>query len=145
MIRKILFLLAIVFIAIQFIPVDLNNSTDITNTDFIVAEKPPTDIALVLKNSCYDCHSNTTRYPWYDRIAPVSWWVAEHIEHGKKDLNFSEWTTFSDKKKKHKLEEIVEMVEEEKMPIKSYLIMHGDTKLTTEQVVELKNWIATIK
>ncbi len=145
MIRKIVIFLAIVFIAIQFVPVDWNTTDEVTANDFIVATNAPVNISNLLKTSCYDCHSNNTVYPWYDKIAPVSWWINGHVDHGKGELNLSEWETFSEKKKRHKLKEIVEEVEKRKMPLDSYLIMHGDAELSEEQIENLKKWIETIK
>lgn len=143
--RKIFLILAILFIAIQFIPVELNQSEDISKDDFIATTNPPKEITTLLKTSCYDCHSNNTVYPWYDRIAPVSWWINEHVEHGKSELNFSEWNTYTKKRQNHKLKEIIEETEKAKMPLESYLIMHGDAKLSEEQIMSLKKWVNTIK
>lgn len=143
--RKILYILILLFVGIQFVPVQLNQSALATEHDFIKVEQVPTDLAILLKNSCYDCHSNFTRYPWYDRIAPVSWWVQGHVDHGKEELNFSEWGTYSDRRKQKKLKEIIEEIEEGEMPLKSYLITHGDAKLSVAEFEALKTWISTIK
>ncbi len=143
--RKILWLLLIIIISIQFIPVSLNQSDSFSKDDFIVVTKAPLNIASILKNSCYDCHSNHTKYLWYDKIAPISWWVAGHINQAKEELNFEEWAAYSLKKKKHKLEEIVEKTQEGHMPLKSYLWMHGDSKLSEIQLKELKSFINAIE
>lgn len=143
--RKILIGLVIVFIGIQFIPVTLNQSEIVSENDIIATLNPPEEIVLILKTSCYDCHSNNTVYPWYDKIAPISWLVANHIDEAKEELNFSEWASFSDKRKAKKLKEMIEELEEGEMPLQSYLITHGDAKLSTVQVGQLKNWINTIK
>ena len=143
--RKILLLAVLILVGIQFIPVEENKSDTFSKNDFISTTNPPEGIGKILKNSCYDCHSNHTKYPWYNKIAPVSWWISDHIDHAKEELNFSEWDTYSLKKKKHKLEEIVEETGEGEMPLNSYLWMHGDAKLSDEQVKQLKQWISTIK
>lgn len=143
--RKILIILTIVFVGIQFVPVALNQSEEVLKNDIIVALNPPEEIAMILKISCYDCHSNNTIYPWYDKIAPVSWWVANHVEEAKDELNFSEWMSFSQKRKTKKLKEIIEELDEEEMPLESYLIMHGNAKLSEAQVEALKKWVNTIK
>jgi hypothetical protein len=145
MIRKIFIFLAVAFIAIQFVPVTLNQSKIISKDDFITTTNPPKEIAVLLQSSCYDCHSNNTNYPWYDRVAPVSWWIQGHVDEGKDELNFSEWNTYTTKRKNHKLKEIVEETEEKKMPLESYLIKRGDAKLSESQITNLKNWIETIK
>jgi len=143
--RKILIALVLLFIIIQFIPVELNQSETISKDDFIATMNPPEEIAQMLKTSCYDCHSNNTNYPWYDRVVPVSFWVKHHIDEAKEELNFSEWNTYSKKRKNHKIKEIIEETEEGEMPLKTYVIMHSDAKLSSEQQEQLKNWLETIK
>lgn len=143
--RKLLLVLVIVFVGIQFIPLNLNKSSLEQKDDIIVTENPPEEIAVLLKTSCYDCHSNNSEYPWYDKIAPVSWWVAYHIDEAKEELNFSEWATFTSKRKNHKLKEMMEVLDEGEMPLNSYIIMHGDAKVSAEQTAQLKSWINTIK
>ncbi len=145
MMRKIILTIGIVFVGIQFIPVNLNNSELEQKNDIIVTENPPQEIAVLLRTSCYDCHSNNSAYPWYDKIAPVSWWVAHHIDEAKEELNFSEWATFTSKRKNHKLKEMIEVLDEGEMPLSSYLIMHSDAKISADQVAQLKSWINTIK
>lgn len=136
--------LALGFIAllviIQFFRIDKTNPVVVQQNDFISITNPPDDIKQILKTSCYDCHSYESYYPWYTNVAPISWWVKQHINEGREELNFSEWGTFSEKRKKHKLEEVYEEVDEEEMPLKSYLIVHHDAKLTVEQKNELVAW-----
>ena len=142
--RKLLILVLILFVAIQFVPISINDATKVPASDFILSTNPPEEIATLFKTSCYDCHSNTSNYPWYDKVAPVSWWIAAHIYEGKGGLNLSKWGRFSEKQKKHVLEEIVEEIEKEKMPLESYLLIHGEAKVTNEQLKQLKEWIETI-
>lgn len=127
-------------VIIQFFRIDKTNPAIVQENDFISVTTPPENIKQLLKTSCYDCHSNESTYPWYTNIAPVSWWVKQHINEAREELNFSEWGTFTEKRKKHKLEEVYEEVEEGEMPLKSYLIVHSDAKLTTEQKNELVAW-----
>ena len=127
-------------VIIQFFRIDKTNPAIIQENDFISITNPPENIKQLLKTSCYDCHSNESTYPWYTNIAPISWWVKQHINEAREELNFSEWGTFTEKRKKHKLEECFEMVEEGEMPLKSYLIVHDEAKLTTEQKNELVVW-----
>lgn len=143
--KKIILVLVVLFIGIQFVPLDYNTSSEVPATDFIVNNQPPTEVAQLLKNSCYDCHSNNTRYPWYDKVAPVSWWVQDHVDHGKEEMNFSTWTEYPAKKRQKYLKEIIEEIEEAEMPLDSYLIMHGDAKVSAEQLEALESWIATIE
>ena len=91
----------------------------------------------MLKSSCYDCHSNHTKYPWYNNVTPVSWWIASHISEVKEELNFSEWENYTLKKKKHKLKEIIEETGEGEMPLRSYLWTHVEANY---QRIKLIDW-----
>lgn len=132
--RKILYgLLAVVIIA-QFLPIFQPKFQQIDPAnDFLATENPPAEVASLLKAACYDCHSSQPKYPWYARVAPVSWWIGNHIVEGVRHLNFSDWKTYSDKKRNHKYGELVEMVEGGEMPLKSYLWLHGEAVLTAAQ------------
>lgn len=103
------------------------------------------EIHAVLKKSCYDCHSNSTNYPWYANIQPLGWWLQSHINEGKDELNFSEFGTYAEKKAKHKFEEIEELVNEGEMPLKSYTLIHGDAKLSAEQTAAIAAWAGALK
>ena len=106
---------------------------EVSDADFIVNEQPEDELAILIKSACYDCHSDQTKMPWYSNLAPLSWWIIDHVEHGKKHLNFSEWTAYSEDKKAHKAEECVEMLEEGEMPLSSYQIAHSDARISDEQ------------
>lgn len=138
--KKLLIGIVLILLAIQLIRPSLNTGSASGPNDITQAMAVPADVRTILEKSCYDCHSNNTTYPWYDRIAPVSWWVANHIKEGKHELNFTEFATYSSKKQRKKLEEIAETVESGEMPLKSYLITHGDARLTEEQKRTLVNW-----
>ncbi|MGB0883019.1 MAG: heme-binding domain-containing protein [Vicingaceae bacterium] len=138
--KKVLLSILALLVIIQFFRIDKTNPAVIAENDYINTANPPENISTILKTSCYDCHSNESKYPWYSNIAPVSWWVKDHINEGREELNFSEWTTFSEKRKKHKLEECIEMIEEGEMPLKSYTIMHGNAQLTADDEGYLIEW-----
>lgn len=109
--------------------------------DIANAYDVPMDILMHLYNSCYDCHSNYTKeYPWYYHIQPVSWWMSLHIRNAKKELNFSEFATYSPKKAEKKFHEIQEMMEKKAMPLKSYLLMHDDAKLSNSDYQDVAEW-----
>lgn len=137
-----LLLLLVVF---QFFRIDKTTKELIPEKDFTTLSNMPTELASVLKNSCYDCHSDQPRYPWYTNVAPLSWWIKSHINEGSKHLNFSVWGNYPAKKVDHKLKECVEMLEENEMPLSSYLIMHGDSKLSAAQKTELMNWFNSLR
>ncbi len=125
-IKIVLVLALIALVAIQFIRPEKNNGGYENVALFETETKPSVKVAAILKENCYDCHSDQTQYPWYAEVAPFSLWLDDHIEHGKKHFNVSAWNDYSIKKKEHKLEELIEMVEDDEMPLNSYTIIHGD-------------------
>lgn len=141
MIRKVLYILAIVLILIQFYRPDLNNSSyESAVNEFIQQNNVSSEVESILKTSCFDCHSNHTSYPFYAQVAPISFWINHHVEEGKEHLNFSDWNNYSIKKKLHKLDEIIEEIEEHEMPLRSYTLLHTDAKLNEEASKLLVNW-----
>ncbi len=132
--RLVIVSLAGVFVALQFVPVERSNPP--VSGD--VAAPPPVD--AILRRSCYDCHSNETRWPWYAKVAPVSWLVARDVNHGREHLNFSEWAPLPAGKKRHKLKEVWEEVEEGEMPLAIYLFMHGDAKVAPDELGAIHDW-----
>jgi len=145
MFKKIGILLFIIFIIIQFFRPEKNIASETPETDFLQITKANDVIASMIKSSCYDCHSNNTKYPWYSEVAPVSWWIAHHVDEAKEELNFSEWGSFSNKRKSKKIKEMIEELEERKMPLKTYLPMHAEAKLTDEQITVLTTWIKSLR
>ena len=139
-VKKIALLLLLVFIAMQFFRPEKNTDASDHLDVFLTETNPPREVMMVLKQACYDCHSNNTVYPWYSNIAPVSYWMADHIDHGKGDLNFSEWAVYSIRKKDHKLEEVVEVMESLEMPLKEYTWTHKEARLTPEQRKAVMEW-----
>ena len=142
--RILIGLLAILGV-MQFFQIDKTNPESDPSLDFININNPPVEITEMLKTACYDCHSNQTRYPWYSNIAPVNWWLKDHIDHGREELNFSEWGSYNARRSDHKLEEGVEKVEGEEMPLPSYLITHGDAKLTVDQRKQLADYFQSLR
>lgn len=143
MAKKILIGLLIVFVVMQFFQPKRNISEVIPDTDFIIMNNPPEEVVAILKTSCYDCHSNNTSYPWYNKVAPVSYILANHVNEGKEHLNFSEWGTYNDHQKEHASEEIMEEIEEHHMPLKSYISMHKDAVISEEEIKILKSYFET--
>ena len=100
----------------------------------------PADVAEVLHRSCYDCHSHETAWPWYAHVAPVNWLVRDHVADGRRNLNFTAWNRLPAEDRPHKLEEVAEEVEEEHMPLRSYLILHRDARLSDTERELLVDW-----
>lgn len=141
MLKKILLGLLGALVIIQFFRPEKNDSNDQT---FALAKKyeVPENVKKTLKVACNDCHSNLTKYPWYSKVQPVAWWLNDHIEHGKGDLNFSEFTNRPLAVQNHKFEEIIEMVEDHEMPLASYTNfgLHAEANLSQEEREMLINW-----
>jgi len=145
MLRKILLFLLVVLIAIQFFH-PKNNISKGAQANYIGNKYAvPDDVKHILVKACNDCHSNNTRYPWYSKIQPVHWWLNDHIVDGKKALNFDEYTNKRLRYQYHKMEEVEEMVQDNKMPLKSYLWIHKDAKLTAEEKEKLHQWTHAIR
>lgn len=140
MIRKILLFLLLAFIVIQFIH-PARNKAEGAQPNYIGNKMPvPHDVQEVLRRACNDCHSNNTSYPWYSKLQPVDWWLTSHINDGKKHLNFDEYTHRSLRYQYHKMEEVVEQVENGEMPLESYTWIHKEAKLTAAEKELLINW-----
>jgi hypothetical protein len=135
----------VLFIVIQVFRINKTITPVNEQTDFMAVTQTNPEVATILKNACYDCHSNQPTYPWYTSVAPVSWWIKNHINEGSKHLNFSIWQTYTVKRKDHKLEECVEMIEEGEMPMNSYTWMHPEAKLTDAQKQLLIDWFKAEK
>mgnify|MGYP001123092566 FL=1 len=144
-IKKIGLVLLIVLVIAQFFGPE-KNSGDIASVAAFEAEtNPPDNVKLILKNACYDCHSDFTRYPWYNSITPVNYWLAGHVKDGKKHFNVSKWEGNSIKRKDHKFEELIEEVEEGEMPLNSYTWTHGDAKLTDAEIKAVVDWAKQVR
>jgi hypothetical protein len=133
--QKIIIAVAVVFVAIQFFPVDRDNPPTTQNLEM------PVEVEQIIRPSCFDCHSNETNWPWYSYIAPVSWLVSQDVKEGREHLNFSEWDQLSEKKKKKRLEELVEEIEEERMPLPIYVLLHPEAKITDSELDTIREWV----
>jgi len=138
--KRILFVLAGLFVILQFIRPPRNVSDSASTNDITSRFSVPPDVQNTLHTSCYDCHSNATRYPWYAEIQPVGWWLNSHIQEARRELNFSEFAGYQPRRQFIKLEQIVEQVSDNEMPLPSYLIIHTDAKLSQEQKEMLIAW-----
>lgn len=144
MLKRILLVLLIIFIIIQFIRPARNISTTPSPNDITKVYTVPDSIERILKVSCYDCHSNNTVYPWYANIQPVGWWLQWHVNDGKKGVNFSEFGAYEPRRQWKKLTETAELVEKHEMPLDSYLWIHKDAKLSEGQVKFVTDWAETL-
>lgn len=141
MIKKILLVLLVLFVVIQFFRPDKNESNDQTYA-VSTAYKVPDEVGEILQVACNDCHSNKTEYPWYANFQPTAWWLDEHVQDGKRHLNFSNFTQLPLAVQNHKFEEVAEVLEEKEMPLESYtyLGLHAEANLTEQQRTVLIDW-----
>jgi hypothetical protein len=139
-VKIVLLVLAFGFIISQFIRPDFSNPPVVQAETLFASTEVPADVQHVLTRSCNDCHSNETQYPWYSKVSPFNWWLANHIDEGRHELNFSAWNTYSGPKKAKKLEEVCEQVEHGEMPLPSYLWGHPGAALSESDVKLLCDW-----
>ncbi|MFN2501974.1 MAG: heme-binding domain-containing protein [Pyrinomonadaceae bacterium] len=132
--------LAGAFIVIQFFGIDKANPPVNSDDTLEAAVAVPADISMILARSCNDCHSNKTTYPWYSHVQPFSWFLKDHIDEGRRELNFSVFNTYSNEKKAKKLDEICQEVGSAAMPLPSYLWIHGDAVLSASDATALCDW-----
>lgn len=143
-VKIITLVLLVAFVGIQFIPTTLNQSKNIPKTDFLLVNNSPKNISRILQKSCYDCHSNNTNYPWYNKVQPIALFLESHIQEGKKELDFSKWTEYSNRRKKSKLKSIMSQIRDNKMPLSSYTLIHNDAKLTKNEKENITDFINKI-
>lgn len=123
-----------VFVAIQFVPVERGGPPRGREVD------APAQVAAVLESACYDCHSASTRWPWYGRVAPVSWWIAGHVREGRRELDFSDWPLIDFTAQDELLREIAVEVREGRMPPASYRWGHPEARLDGPRREVLLQW-----
>jgi cytochrome c551/c552 len=124
----------VILIAIQLIPVDKSNPPQRG------AAAAPAEVQTLLRRACFDCHSNETVWPWYSQIAPVSLLIAQDVKKGRREVNFSIWEAYDERRKARKLKEIAKQVEKGGMPLFYYLPLHPDAKLSPAERDQIVQW-----
>ncbi len=143
--KRFFLVLLLTFIVIQFFRPEKNQSDVVGTNDITKKYLVPENVLAILKTSCYDCHSNNTVYPWYSKIQPLAWLLNNHIQDGKKDLNFSEFLSYRIRRQYVKLEQINDLVKKDEMPLDSYLWFHKNAKLSAEQKLTIANWVVATR
>lgn len=138
--KKIMLVILLVFIAMQLIRPERNSSNLLQQADMVTHFNVPANVAGILKTSCYDCHSNNTRYPWYAKVQPIGWLLAKHIRDGKTELNLNEFTTYPKRRQLSKIKSIQNSIKDGSMPLSSYTLIHTDAKLSNESKALLLGW-----
>ena len=130
------YVLAAIFVLIQLKQPDRTNPSEIADSTI------PAEVKTILKAKCYDCHSNESHWPWYSYVAPVSWWVADHVHEGRSEVNYSKWDTYDEDRQESKIEETFDEMLDGLMPLESYLVTHRDAKVTEEDIDVIDMWLA---
>jgi heme-binding protein len=143
--RIIALVLLVALVGIQFVPTTRNQSDIVPKTDFMIVNEVPTNIKEKIQISCYDCHSNNTQYPWYNKVQPMAWLLQRHIAEGKSELNFNEWDTYSNRRKKSKLKSTISQIENGEMPMDSYTLIHSDAKFSDSEKLLVTEWITQLR
>ncbi len=142
-IKYLLIAFAAIFLLIQFLGPSAPATSTENPEDLLAVPQIDPQVADILRTACYNCHSMETKYPFYSRIAPLSWWIYGHINHGREELNFSAWESMKKSSKVRKLKDITEVIEEGEMPMSSYVNMHPEARLSEAQKELLINWANT--
>jgi hypothetical protein len=144
-ISKILVVLALVLIVIQFIRPAKNQSPTASENDISVVYPMPEDVRLILAKACNDCHSNNTIYPWYNNIQPIAWWIQNHVKDGKRHLNFNEFAAYRVARQYKKLDECIELIKEDEMPLESYTWIHRNAVLAQNEKSKVIDWCDSLR
>ena len=138
--RWLLLIGVVVFVVVQFIrPAKTNPAIDQASALESHVQVDP-KVAAILDRSCNDCHSNKTRWPWYSHVAPVSWFVIDHVNEGRDHLNFSEWGSYDAEQQRGLLRDICGEVKQGSMPLSSYTPLHPGSKLSGDDVATICGW-----
>ncbi|QII69712.1 heme-binding domain-containing protein [Apibacter sp. B3706] len=141
--KKILLYGIFIFLSFQLIQIDKENPSVDKKIDYNRVTYASPEIQKILKKACYDCHSNEVNYPWYSSIAPISWFIKEHVNQGKEYVNFSEYGKYNRYQKEHINSSLYRVIENKTMPLNSYLWMHKDANLSEKDYILLLNWFRT--
>lgn len=134
MVKKIVLGILIILVGIQFIPVSK------TNPPVVGEVQASPEVMDILQRACYDCHSYKTQWPWYSKVAPVSWFLADHVKVGRMHMNLTDWQHMTLEKQAEYMKEIWEEIEKGGMPLKSYLRMHKEARLSETEKEIIHAW-----
>ncbi len=138
--KQFFLLLLVILVLIQFFKPEKNINTTPSDKYISTAINVPENVNAILIKSCADCHSNNTQYPWYANTQPIAWWLNDHIEEGKAELNIDSFANYSLRRQYRKFEEIMDQVEEDEMPLSSYTLIHRNAKLSEVDRKVLIDW-----
>ena len=145
MLKKIGLGILIVIVLLQFIPTKKNQTSIVSSNSIEQKYNTPENVQAILKKACFDCHSNNTVYPWYSHIQPIGFWLNNHINEGKEELNFSEFNSYEIKKARKKMEKVISSQEKGWMPLSSYTLIHKDATLTSTEKTIIIDWAKSVQ
>lgn len=145
LIYRIIRVTLITLVAIQFLPVDRSVPEYEKQNDFILNSKLDDQYKSLVKNACYDCHSYQTDYPWYAKVAPISFSIQGHINDGREHLNFSKWDSYTSSEKEKMLDEAAEEIHEGAMPLSGYRLLHKEARLSDLENKELVDALRALR
>jgi hypothetical protein len=130
----------VVAVGIQFVRPARTNPVTIPERTLAARAGVSVEAAAILDRACRDCHSNDTRWPWYSNVAPISWFVIDHVNHGRSHLNYSDWAQYSPDDARQLLKNMCAFAKKDTMPLPSYLRMHREARLIDADVAALCDW-----
>ncbi len=142
--KFVLWIILVIFISIQFVPINRENPVGDENADLLIVTQAPEEVRELMKNACYDCHSNETVWPWYSYVAPVSFIIAEHVKEGREHLNFSDWVSKDTAEYLSVLKHMKKEIDKNAMPLAGYVKLHSNAKMTDDRKELILNWIDSI-
>ncbi|PTY05200.1 cytochrome C [Opitutaceae bacterium EW11] len=145
MIKKVALVLAVVLVLIQFIRPAIHTTFVAQPKDLFALHPAPAAVQEKIRDACYDCHSMNTRMPWYAQVQPIRWWLADHIREGRQHLNFSQFADYPAKRAARKLQESIDEIRDDEMPLPSYTWIHTDARLTAEDEKAITEWLASVR
>jgi hypothetical protein len=140
--RWVLVILLVAFAGIQAIRANRDNPPIDPARTIEAVLNPPKDVDEILTRACGDCHSNATRWPWYTNVAPLAWWIADHVHEGRSELNLSDWAKLPAERQARKLEKMCRLMQKHAMPLASYRLAHGEARLSTAEIQKVCDWAA---
>ncbi len=144
-IKVLIWILVVVLIVIQFVPLNRENPDSETKMDLLTYTQAPQEVSTILMNSCYDCHSNQTNWPWYSRVAPVSFVIVNHVKEGRDNLNFSDWGNYDPEDQFAILKHMHKVIEKGDMPLNGYVKLHDEANLSDQNKALIYDWIDNLK
>lgn len=133
-------ILGVALLAVQFVRPAKNRPQAPAGSGIESGFPVPVHVMQIFRRSCYDCHSDSTVYPWYAEIQPIGWWLNSHIEQGKRRIDFDRFAVYRPLRQYGKFKDIVEELQQDDMPLGSYLFIHRYARLTPDEKEEVIHW-----